>query len=134
MTGAIEKIFGKVKFRNTEERNAIARKLEELSKQKGLDPETVDKFLRKIGVNPNEFRTQEGVRNILTKETGANTKGLSVGETTQQITSSVISPKTVMNIAISAGLTSKQVSAIINSVAPSARATIIKALIEANKK
>lgn len=134
LTGAIEKIFGKVKFRNTEERNAIARKLEELSKQKGLDPETVDKFLRKIGVNPNEFRTQEGVRNILTKETGANTKGLSVGETTQQITSSVISPKTVMNIAISAGLTSKQVGAIINSVAPSARATVIKALIEANKK
>lgn len=134
LADGIQKIFGKVKFKNTSELNSVARKLETLFNQKGLDPKTVDNFLTKIGINPSEFKTSEAIRTITNKTTGANTKGLSIGEITQQVTSSVVTPNTVKNIAIYAGLTSKQVSAIINSVAPSARATIIKALIEANKK
>lgn len=126
----VESIFGKVKFKNTSELNSIAKKLENLFSQKGLDPKTVSSFLSKIGVDEQAFKTSEAVRSIVTKKTGANTKGLSVGEILQQITSAVVTPNAVKNIAIATGLAENTLKTIINNTSPTARALIIKSLIE----
>jgi hypothetical protein len=129
----VEKIFGKVKFKNTSELNNVAKKLESLFSQKGLDPKTVDKFLTRIGVSPESFKTSEAVRTITTKTTGANTKGLSVGELIQQVTSAVVTPNAVKNIAIATGLAESVIKSIVKNTSPTVRATIIKGLINDNK-
>ena len=129
----MESIFGKVKFKNTKELNQIARKLEGLFSKKGLDPKTIDNFLKRIGISTEEFETSQAVKNIATKTTGANTKGLSFTEVLQQITSSVVTPDMVKNIAIVAGTSRNIIQAIVDNVAPSARALIIRSILE-NKK
>lgn len=129
----MESIFGKVNFKNTKELNNVARKLEGLFSKKGLDPKTIDDFLKRIGVSAEEFQTSQAVKNIATKTTGANTKGLSFAEILQQITSSVVTPETVKNIAIITGLSKNVIDEIIQKTAPTARAVIIKALMGENK-
>jgi len=133
LSNSIQDIFGDIKFKNTSELNNVARKLENLFSQKGLDPKTVDNFLVRIGVSPSEFKTSEAVRKITTKTTGANTKGLSVGEIFQQITSSVVTPRAVRNIAIATGLTKDVIEKVVKNYSPGARKAVITGLIEANK-
>ena len=133
LVDGIQSIFGKVQFKNTSELNKVAKKLETLFGQKGLDPKTVDSFLKRININASDFKTSEAVRSIATKTTGANIKGLSIGELIQQVTSSVVTPNAVKNIAIATGLTEKAINTIIKNTSPTIRATIIKGLIEENK-
>ena len=130
LADGIQKIFGKVKFKNTSELNSIAKKLETLFSQKGLDPKTVDNFLTRININPSEFKTLEAIRNINTKTTGANTKGISFAEVAQQLTSSIITPKMVSNIAIATGISKNAIDTIIKNTSPTARAVIIKSLMK----
>lgn len=133
LVDGIESIFGKVKFKNTTELNRVAKKLETLFNQKGLDPKTINDFLNRIGVDEQVFRTSEAVRGITSKTTGANTKGLTISEIIQQITSSIVTPTAVKNIAIATGLAENSLKTIINNTSPSARALIIKSLIESSK-
>lgn len=129
----IENIFGKVKFKNTTELNKVAKKLEGLFSQKGLDESTVNNFLERIGIPTNEFRTSEAVRGIMSKTTGANTKGLTFGEILQQITSSVVTPEAVKNIAIATGIAENVLNSIIKNTAPGVRGAIIKSIIGEEK-
>lgn len=126
---SIEQIFGKVKFKNIQEVNKVSQKLESLFSQKGLSPEYVDDFLNRIGIKPEQFTTSEAVRQITNKTTGANTKGLSIGEIIQQVTSSVITPKLVRDIAIKTGKSEVFIKKLLENTAPTARAAIIKSLI-----
>lgn len=129
---SIESIFGKVKFKNATELNKIAQKVETVFSQKGLSPEYLDNFLNRIGIKPQDFKASEATRQITNKVTGANTKGLSVGEIMQQITSSVITPKLVRDIAIFTGKSQSVIKGLIDKTAPSMRATFIKSLLEAS--
>lgn len=129
LADGIQKILGKVKFKNTSELNAVAKKLELLFSQKGLDQRTVNDFLKRIKVDTSEFKTSEAVRQIMTKTTGANTKGLSPVEVTQQITSAVVTPNAVKNIAIATGLAENIIKEITSKLSPTVRATIIKSLL-----
>ena len=95
---AVEDIFGKVDYKNLSEVVNASKKLETLFAQKGLAPDVVDDFLKRIGISSADFRTTEAVRQITDKTTQANTKGLSVGELMQQITSSVITPQLVRDV------------------------------------
>lgn len=126
---SIEQIFGKVKFKNAQEVNKVAQQLETLFSKKGLSPEYIDDFLNRIGVSPEKFKTSEAVRQIGNKTTGANTKGLSIGEITQQITSSVITPKLVRDIAIKTGKSEQVIKTLLENTAPTARAILIETLI-----
>lgn len=101
---AIEDIFGNVNFKNLPEVLRASQKLEGLATQKGLAPDVVDKFLTRIGIIPMDFRTVEAVRSISNKVSGMNTKGLSVGELVQALTSSIVTPQTVKNLSIKTGL------------------------------
>ena len=130
LTEAIEGIFGKVNFKNTKELNNIARKLESLFSKKGLDPKTLDDFLTKLDLDPSDFKTSEAVRQIATKKTGANTKGLSISEILQQVSSAVITPKAIQDISIATGLSSKILDTIIKNTTPSVRSLIIKSILE----
>lgn len=130
---SIEQIFGKVKFQNTQELNKVAQQLETLFSKKGLSPDYIDDFLNRIGVSPEGFKTSEAVRQISSKVTGSNTKGLTLGELTQQLTSSVITPKLVRDIAIATGKSQNAIKTLLENTAPTARAGVIKGLIEVMK-
>jgi len=133
LTNGIQDIFGKVKFKNTSELNNVARKLETLFSQKGLDGKTVDEFLTTIGIKPENFRTSEAVRNIATKSNSSNGKGLSWSEILPTITSSLVTPSAVKNIAIATGLSKQAIETIVKHTAPTGRAAIIQSLINQNK-
>jgi hypothetical protein len=127
---SIESIFGKVKFKNATEINKVAQKLETVFSQKGLSPEYLDNFLNRIGIKPEDFKASEATRQITSKVTGANTKGLSVGEIMQQVTSAIVTPKLVRDIAILTGKSIKFIENLrLDRLEPTARAGVIKSLI-----
>jgi hypothetical protein len=134
---AVQNIFGKVNYKNLPEVVRASQKLEGMFAQKGLAPEVVDNFLERIGVSSKNFNTSEAVRQISNKASGSNAKGLSLGELTQQITSSVISPKMVRDLSIASGLAKDKLAPFlkfIKTVSPSARNALIDALISVNEK
>lgn len=130
---SIESIFGKVKFKNASELNKISQKLENVFSQKGLSPEYLDNFLNRIGLSPEGFKTEEAVRQITGKVSGSNTKGLSVGEILQQVSSSILTPKLVRDISILTGKTEPVIKKLLEKTSPTLRGALIKSMIEEEK-
>lgn len=131
---AVEDIFGKVNYKNLPEVVKASKKLETLFAQKGLAPDVIDDFLKRIDVSPANFKTSEAVRQITDKTTQANTKGLSVGELIQQVTSSVITPQLIRDISIKTGIADKALTpllASLKSLSPALQKTLIQALLQA---
>lgn len=126
----IEDVFGDVNFRNLPELVKASQKLENIFNQKGLAPKVVDDFLNKIGAS--DLKTSEAVRQISEKASGANAKGLNLAELTQQVTSSVITPKLVRDIAVVTGLSEKSLVPFLEKMKPAARAILINALLQSN--
>ena len=133
LTESVEDIFGKVNFKNLPEVLRASKKLETVFSQKGLAPSIVDDFLTRIGVSPNDFKTSEAVRQISNKTTGANTKGLSLGELIQQATSAIVTPNAVKNMSILTGLAEDVLSPFLEKMKPAARNVVIQALLQVNQ-
>jgi len=129
LSDAIQSIFGDIKFRNLEEINKVSQKIEGLASQKGLSPDILDDFFTRIGQSSKDFRTTEAVRQIMSKSTQANKMGLSFSEITQSLSGGLITPNLIKNIAILTGKTQPYIKKLIENTAPTARATVIKALI-----
>src|SRR3990167_425885 len=134
LTEAMEDIFGGVNYKNTSEIMGISKKLETLFSQKGLAPQYIDDFLTRIGISPTKFKAGEAVRQIMTKTTGANVKGLSFGELLQQVTSAVVSPNAIKTAAIVTGYSEKVISELFKKMAPTARGTLLELLISDSSK
>lgn len=133
LTQAVEDIFGKVNYKNLSEVVKASKKLETLFAQKGLAPDVVDDFLNRIGISSADFKTGEAVRQISDKVSGANAKGLSVGELLQQVTSSVITPQLVRDIAIKTGIADTALAPLLESLkglSPALQKTLIQALLQ----
>lgn len=126
---AVEDIFGKVKFGgNLSEIRKASEKMERLFAQKGLTPDIVDDFLRRINVEPSVLRTREAVRQISESVSPKNAEGITISELTSGLTGAVIPPNKVRDIAIKIGLAENTIKSVLEKVAPSARATLIKML------
>lgn len=125
-----QNIFGKVNFKNLPEVVKASQKLETVFSQKGLAPDVVDKFLERIGVSAKDFKTTEAVRQISNKVSGANTKGLSIGEITQAATSAVVTPEMVKKMAIISGLSIDKLTPVLNSLSVPARNILINGLLQ----
>lgn len=134
LTEAVEDIFGKVDFKNLPEVVKASQKLENLFSQKGLAPEVTNSFLNRIGISPSEFKTSEAVRQLVSKEAGSNTKGLSIGEVTQQVTSSVLTPDMVRRLSIATGLTKQKLVPFLQTLKNPARNIVIQALLQSNQE
>ena len=104
LTEGVEKIFGKVKFKNAKEILGVSQKLESLFQQKGLAPDIVDRFLKRIGVGPSKFMAKEATRQMGELEQRANSVGTSVFELIRSFTAAIVPPKTVRDLAIVTGL------------------------------
>lgn len=128
---SIEAIFGKVKFKNMEEVNRVSQQLETLFSKKGLSPEYINNFLEQAGIGQG-LKTSEAVRQIKNMATKANTKGLSIGELIQQVTSSVVTPNAVKNIAIATGWSKQVLGPVLEKLTPAARVTFLKLISGAN--
>lgn len=133
LTEAIEDIFGKVKFKNLSEVVKATKKLETLFAQKGIAPEVIDDFLTRIGVSPQDFKTTEAVRQITNKTSGANTKGLSVGEIVQQATSAVVTPQMIRDVSIKIGIGQDKLVPELRKLSPAVRNVIMNALVQSDK-
>lgn len=118
---SVENIFGKVKFKNASEVNKVANKLESLFSEKGLDPSTIDKFLSRIGINPADFRASEAVRQISNQTAKTNTPGVGVGEMIRTVTSQLITPKLVRDIAIKIGTTEQALKPVLDEMSEPAK-------------
>lgn len=129
LSDAIQSIFGTVKFKNIEELNAISQKIESLANQKGLSPQVVDDFFNRIGGSSKDFRTTEAVRQISNKVGTANPKGVSWSELLQNVTSAVVTPKMVRDIAIFTGKTEPVISKLLQGTKPAARKALLNALV-----
>lgn len=129
---ATEKILGKVKYKNLGEINDAAKKLESLFTEKGLDPQTVDKFLERIGVSSNAFKSGEAMRQLSEKSFTANTMGTSPFEIVRAFTASAVSPKMVGKIAAYTGLAENVVKEMSTKLSPAARGALIE-LLTGNK-
>lgn len=133
LTHAMQNIFGKVNFKNLPEVVKASQKLEGLFSQKGLAPDVVDSFLKKIGINPNDFRTSEAVRQISDKTSGANAQGITMGEILRETSSAIVTPKTIRNLSIATGLAKEKIGPILKAMKPAARNILIEALIGSNQ-
>lgn len=134
LTDAIENIFGDVKFKNLEEVLKVSKRLEGLFTQKGIAPQIVDDFLNKIGVKPSEFRASEAIRQISDVGEKANAMGLNVSEVMRGLTSSIITPKAVRDASILTGITTENLTPILEKLSPTARAGFIRMLIDEKNK
>lgn len=133
LADAVQGIFGKVNFKNLSEVVKASQKLEGLFSQKGLQPQVVDDFLKRIGINSSDFRTSEAVRQIGNKTEGANSVGLSMGEIIRSATSAVVTPEMVKNIAIKTGLAEQKVVPYLKQLSKPARNLFLNALLKSNK-
>lgn len=127
---AVERIFGKVKFKNQAELDRVSEKLEGIFNKKGITPERIDEFLTRIGKSPEEFRTGQAVRQIGDVTQQSNSVGLNPIEVIRSFTSAVVTPKAVRDIAIFTGLAEQTVKELSEKLSPTARATLIKLLTE----
>lgn len=134
LSQAAEKIFGKVNYKNLSEVVGASQKLESLFQQKGIAPEVVDKFLSRIGINPEDFKTGEAVRQISNKTEGSNSVGTSFGEVMRSATSAVITPKTVRNLATFTGLSRNTLSSLWPRLSTGARAILLNAIVQQNSQ
>lgn len=126
---AAETIFGSVDYANMKEVLRASERLEGLFNQKGLRPEFVRSFLERIGISPDEFATSEAVRQISTKEGGANAMGVSFGEMTRAITGAIVSPQMVKNLSIATGVAEKLIEPFLRALPDASRSAVIRALL-----
>lgn len=134
LSEAAQHIFGNVDFKNVSEVASAAKKLEGLFSAKGLDPQTIDNYLTRIGISPKDFRTSEAVRQITNKEPSPqNTPGFNIGEITRTATGSVMTPEMVKNITIKTGLAKEKLTPLLNglkTLSPALQKTLIQALLQ----
>ena len=133
LSDAVQSIFGNVQFKNIEEINNIAKKIDSLAQDKALSPTVVQDFFNRIGNNPNNFKTKEAVRQISKVAEKSNTLGISWSEILRSVTSSVVTPKLVRNIAILTGKTEPAIKALLEKTAPTARKALLESLANSQK-
>jgi len=126
----VEKIFGKMKFYNEKELITASERLSQLFNKKGLSPSTINKFLTRIGVSPEDFRTTEAVRQISEKEITGNSIGTGIGELLRTVTSSIVTPEMVRDVAITTGITAERLAPALNAVAPAIRPVVLTTILE----
>lgn len=131
---AVESIFGKVKFKNLAEVNKASQQLETLFSKKGISPEIIDDFLERAGIGSG-LKTSEAVRQIENISEKANAQGVNIGELVRQITSSVITPKMVEEIAIKTGRSKELLAPVLRNLkklSPAARKAMLKMIANQN--
>lgn len=131
LANATEGIFGKVKFKNLSEVNKASQKLESLFQQKGMSPEITSDFLKRIGVDPEAFKTSEAVRQLEGKEGGANSVGLNPGEVLRGITSSIVTPEMVGKISSATGASKEVVEPFLQALQDPIRNLVVQTLLQA---
>lgn len=133
LSEAVQNIFGKVNFKNLPEVLRASQRLETLFSKKGLAPDVIDKFLTRIGASSQDFRTSEAVRQISQQTNGGNSVGLSLGEIAREVTSAVVTPQMVKQIAIFTGLAEQKVKPFLDALKVPARNIVIQALLQAGQ-
>ena len=125
----IQQIFGKVKFKNAKEILTVSQRLESLFNKKGLAPEAIDNFLKRIGIESTEFRAGEAARQMGELAPQANTVGTNPFEIVRAFTSAIVPPKMVRTLAIRAGIGLDVAQEIATKLSPTVRSTLVRLMI-----
>ena len=97
--------------------------------KKGLAPEAIDKFLKRIGLEPTEFRAGEAARQMGELAPTANTVGTSPFEIIRAFTAAIVPPEAVRNFAIRFGIAEEAAREIATKLSPTARSTLIRLIV-----
>lgn len=136
LVDAIEGILGKIKFNNEKELVSVSKRLNTAFKSSDLTESELDKFLNRIGIIPEDFKTSEAVRQISNIGAGANTMGTNRMEILRSLSGSIITPKLVRDLSIITGKTEQKIAPILEKLKvldPTTRASIIELLLPENK-
>lgn len=129
LVDGIQKIFGKVKFKNAKEILQVSQKLDNLFSQKGLAPEVVDGFLERLGLNPSEFRAGEAARQMGELSEKANSVGANVFELVRAFTAAIVPPSAVRELAIYSGISERVLNEIATKLSPVGRSVFARLLL-----
>lgn len=125
----IQQIFGKVKFKNAKEILTVSQRLESLFSKKGLAPEAIDRFLKRIGIESTEFRAGEAARQMGELAPMTNTVGTSPFEIVRAFTSAIVPPEMVRNLAIKTGIGLEVAQEIATKLSPTVRSTLVRLIV-----
>ena len=125
----IQQIFGKVKFKNAKEILIVSQRLESLFSKKGLAPEAIDRFLKRVGIESTEFRAGEAARQMGELAPTANTVGTSPFEIVRAFTSAIVPPDAVRNLAIRVGIGLEVAQEIATKLSPTVRSTLVRLIV-----
>lgn len=125
---AIQGILGDVKFKSQDELIDVSKNLEKIFTKNPLENEAIDNFFKRIGLDGNQLKTSEAVRQISNKGINNNQMGLSFDEIFRTVSSSIVSPKTVRDIAIMTGISQQALEKVMLSKNPYVREMFIKTL------
>jgi hypothetical protein len=114
----MEDIFGKVQFKNSSELLAISKKLDGLFSMKGLSEDYIEQFFKRIGIDVTGFRASQAVAQTATRGVTQNAPGVSIGEATGIVTSSILRPDVIQNIAIKSGIAAEKLKPLLEKMAP----------------
>jgi len=128
LVDAMEGILGKVKFNNEKELVSVSKRLNTAFKSSDLTEAELDKFLTRIGITPDDFKTSEAIRQISNIQAGANTMGTNRMEILRSLSGSILTPKMIRDVAILTGKSEQILKPILENIAPSMRASIIELL------
>jgi len=128
LVDAIQGILGKVKFNNEKELVAVSKRLNTAFKDSDLTESELDKFLTRIGITPDDFKTSEAVRQISNIKAGANAMGTNRMEIVRSLSGSILTPKMVRDVAVLTGKSEELLKPILENLNPTMRASLIDLL------
>lgn len=129
LTEAIQKVLGKIKFKNQSEILDASKKMETIIQESGLGEDTINEFFKKAGINPEVLKTKEAVRQITTQKLQKNTIGANPFELLRVFSSRIITPKMVRNAAILTGKSEDYLKPLLEKTKPEARAILIQSMM-----
>ena len=90
----IQSTLGKMKFRgkNLTEIRKASERIKTLVDKSGLGEENVDRFLRRLGIDPSTFRAETAVRRVVDEPLRPEGAGFSPFEIVRQLTAGIIDP------------------------------------------
>lgn len=126
--------FGKVKFRNLPELVKTSKQVDQLFQKGGIAPEKINDFLTRAGIDPTAFNSSEAMRQISNQEGGKNSVGTNFSEMLRGITSAVITPKMVGDVATLTGLGKEIVEPFLKGLKTPARNALLQALVQSEQE
>jgi len=130
LADATQNILGKLKFKTLPEKLAVSKKIEGILTEPGISKSVLTDFFKSVGQDYEKFKTKEAVRQISNKTLEKNSIGTNPFEIVRVLTSKIVTPKVVRDLAILTGQTENYIKNLhLENLSIGKRAILIRSLI-----